>query len=129
MGGGNDDTNEGDNAECDWLCKVKKGLFGGKSSQGLASHVSGVQLTSGRGTDAQAKFVANPEDLLNTVRGICHVVDNGVSELPKLIPELIGGVGNNLLDKLLNGKNFDFSDIFMDEAGMSSGVASNEGKI
>jgi hypothetical protein len=128
----NDDTNNGDdNVQCDWMCQVRKGFFGGKSMQTLASHkVSGVQLTSGRGTDVQAQFSAEPKDLLTAVRGICRVVDNGVSELPKLIPELIsGGIGNDLLDKLLNGGNLDFSDIFMDDTGASSGAASDAGKI
>jgi len=126
----NEDTNEDDSANCDWMCQVKKGLFGGKSTQAAGSHVSGVQLTAGRGTDAQAKFVADPKDVLNTVRGICRVVDNGVSELPKLIPDgLLDKVGNGLLNKLLNGGSLDFSDIFMDQAGASSGAASNAGKI
>jgi len=108
----------------------------------------GVHVTSHRGsiTGAEAKFIANPTQLIGHVRKICKVIDNGVDTLPGILEPLVGDklrgilkeklgdglmgqIGVDVLDKLLKGANLDFMDIFaVEQVGKNGEVrAQNKG--
>lgn len=90
----------------------------------------GVPVTSHRGeANIEAKFIANPSEMLEQVRSVCKVIDRGVDSLPEIIDEFVkpvlgnlvkeklgnglaGKIGGSILDKLLTKEHLDFSDIF-----------------
>jgi hypothetical protein len=105
------------------------GSFMGSKAESKSMATIGVPVTSHRGDATEAKFVANPSEMLEKMRSVCKVIDRGVDSLPEIIDEFVkpvlsnlikdklgdrlaGKIGGSILDKLLTKENLDFGDMF-----------------